>query len=139
MVSARRAGQERASAGTGTRAGFTLIEMLIVLSLIALLLSVALPRYMGSMDTSREVVLIENLRTLRISIDKFHGDTGRYPETLEELVARKYLRRVPVDPVTESTDTWILLAPQDGETSGIADVRSGAAGETREGVAYGEL
>jgi len=72
--------------------GFTLIELIVVMAIVSLLLTLALPRYFQSIDTSKETVLKENLRTVRETIDKFYGDTGRYPESLEELVERKYLR-----------------------------------------------
>lgn len=85
-----------------TRArGFTLIEMLVVLAIVALLLSVATPRYFGSLEKGREVALQENLRVLRVTLDKFHADKGRYPDTLDELVEARYLREVPLDPITE--------------------------------------
>ncbi|MCL2021812.1 MAG: type II secretion system GspH family protein [Betaproteobacteria bacterium] len=122
--------------------GFTLIEMLVVMALVALLLTIALPRYFGALDNSKDVALQENLKVLRITLDKFYADKGRYPQTLEELVEHRYLRAVPIDPITESADTWILIPPEydaeDGEDSwnSIADIRSGATGRTKEGVAY---
>lgn len=119
--------------------GFTLIEMLVVMAIVALLLTIALPRYFGSLDKSKEVALKENLQVLRTGIDKFYADKGRYPETLEELVDQQYFRTVPVDPVTESATTWILLPSRESEVSGIADIKSGARGSTRDGVPYEQL
>ncbi|MCW5219935.1 prepilin-type N-terminal cleavage/methylation domain-containing protein [Verminephrobacter aporrectodeae subsp. tuberculatae] len=119
--------------------GFTLIEMLIVMAILALLLTIALPRYFGSLDKSREVALQENLRVLRVTIDRFHADKGRFPATLEELVDAKYLRAVPMDPVTESTHTWILVPAREQEASGIVDVKSGAPGSGKDGISYGSL
>lgn len=122
-----------------SRGGFTLIEMLVVMSVLALLLTLALPRYIGVLDRSRDTVLRENLRVLRITLDQFHGDRGRYPESLQELVALRYLHAVPVDPVTRSSRSWVLIAPRDGQGAGVADVRSGAQGQTEEGQAYESL
>ena len=119
--------------------GFTLIEMLVVLAIVALLLTIALPRYFGSVEKSKDVALQENLKVLRITLDKFYSDRGRYPETLDELVEQKYLRSVPVDPVTESSSSWLLLSSEDKETKGIVDVKSGAPGKRADGSAYDSL
>ncbi len=121
------------------RRGFTLIELLVVMVIVALLLTIALPRYFGAVDKSKDVVLQENLQVLRITLDKFYADKGRYPEALAELVEQRYLRGVPVDPVTDSSQTWILLPPQDADIQGIADVKSGATGQTRDGRPYASL
>ena len=118
------------------RRGFTLIELLVVLSIVALLLSIAAPRYFGSIDKSKEQVLQENLRIIRLTLDKFYADKGRWPKTLEELAEQRYLHAVPVDPVTESRTTWLLLAPQTSEESGIAGVKSGAKGSAKDGRSY---
>jgi general secretion pathway protein G len=117
--------------------GFTLIEMLVVMSIIGLLLTIALPRYYGAVDKSKEVVLQENLKVLRATLDKFYADKGRYPEQLEELVEHKYLRAVPVDPVTESSRTWIVI--NSGEEEGISDIKSGAHGFSDDGRSYDSL
>jgi len=117
--------------------GFTLIEMIVVLSIVALLLTIALPRYFGAVDKSKDVVLQENLKVLRVTLDKYYADKGRYPQRLEELVEGKYLRAIPIDPVTESTETWILIPPDEEE--GIADVKSGAQGFTQNGQNYDAL
>src|SRR5690242_12565333 len=90
------------------RTGFTLIELLVVMSIIALLLTLAAPRYIGNVDKAKEAVLRENLATMRDGLDKHYADTGRYPDKLEDLVNKKYLRRVPVDPVTDSDTTWVV-------------------------------
>ena len=121
------------------RSGFTLIELLVVMSIIALLLTIAVPRYFGSLNRSREVALMENLQVLRTTLDKFHADKGRYPETLDELVEQRYLRAVPLDPVTETDATWVLVAPRETSATGVADVRSGASGQTRDGRRYDSL
>lgn len=121
------------------KCGFTLIEMLVVMAIVALLLTLATPRYFGAIDRSKEVVLQDNLRTVRTLLDRFLADKGRYPKSLEELVQAGYLRGVPVDPMTESTQTWILTESKEQERPGIRDIHSGAPGITREGVAYGQL
>lgn len=119
--------------------GFTLIELLVVLAIVAMLLSLALPRYIQSIDTSKETILIENLHQTREIIEKFNSDTGRYPDSLEELVARKYLRAVPVDPITESDSTWRIVAPDDENLGQVFDIHSGAEGKTKAGKPYAEL
>jgi general secretion pathway protein G len=121
------------------KCGFTLIEMLVVMAVIALLMSIALPRYFGSLEKSREVALKENLQVMRTGIDRFHTDKGRFPSDLGELVSEKYFRAVPVDPVTESSTTWILVPSRDIEKPGIEDVKSGAPGMTRERIPYSQL
>lgn len=126
-------------AGGPRRGGFTLIELLVVMAIVALLASIAFPRYFQSLDRSKEVVLMENLRIVRESIERFYGDTGRYPESVDELVSRHYLRNTPVDPVTESDATWILVPPEAGMEGNIHDIRSGAPGMTRDGKPYGNL
>ena len=118
--------------------GFTLIELLVVMTIIATLLTLAVPRYFGSVDKAKEAVLRENLSTLRDSLDKHYADTGKYPAALEELVNRKYLRSVPVDPVTDSATTWVIIPPDDPQKGGVYNVKSGAPGNGRDGTAYGE-
>jgi general secretion pathway protein G len=102
--------------------GFTLIEMLVVMTLIALLLTLAIPRYFAALDSGRLNVQRQNLATLRDAIDKFAGDQGKYPDTLDDLVAKRYLRQVPVDPVSETTN-WVVVAPLDPEQTGVYDVQ----------------
>ena len=120
--------------------GFTLIELLVVMVVISLLLTLAVPRYFHSVDRAREAVLKEDLAAMRDAIDKHYADTGKYPPTLEELVTKKYLRRVPADPITESAATWVLVPSPDAAAKGaIYDVRSGAEGKARDGKAFAEL
>jgi len=119
--------------------GFTLIELMVVMAIIATLLAIAVPQYFRSVDRSKESVLRENLRTTREAIDRFYGDIGRYPDDLAELVARRYLRALPVDPVTESRDSWILVAPLDTTLPGrLYDLKSGAPGRATDGSTYAE-
>ena len=116
--------------------GFTLIELLLVMSIIALLLALAVPRYHHSVARARESVLKENLLLMRDALDKHYGDTGKYPPNIEALVAKKYLRKVPEDPVTESASTWVVVPPDKPEKGGVFDVRSGAPGHSLAGDAY---
>jgi len=116
--------------------GFTLIELLVVMSIVALLLSIAGPRYFGTLAKSKDVALHENLKILRVTLDRFYADKGRYPETLVELVEQKYLRSVPVDPVTESARSWILVPAPEGDKPGIVDIKSGAPGASTDGKPY---
>ena len=121
-----------------TRRGFTLIELLVVLAILATLLTLALPRYFGGVDASKEAVLRHNLKETREVIDKFRADTGRFPDSLQELVDRRYLRSLPMDPVAESESAWRLLPPPAGEKGGVFDLRSGAPGSGSNGIAYGD-
>jgi general secretion pathway protein G len=118
--------------------GFTLIELLVVLAIVALLLTLAVPRYFPSIDAAKETILADNLRNLRATIDQYYGDTGRYPDSLEQLVEKKYLRALPVDPITDSTGSWILVAPQDDAKGSVHDIHSGAPGNDRAGKPYAE-
>jgi len=116
--------------------GFTIVELLVVLAAIALLLSVATPRYLQHLDTARDTVLRQNLRQMREAIDKFYADQARYPANLDELVLRRYLRGVPVDPVTDRSDTWVTVDPGKAASGGVFDVHSGAPGKGRDGSPY---
>lgn len=112
--------------------GFTLIELLVVMTIIAGLLSLAAPRYIGNVDRAKEAVLKENLASLRDVLDKHYADTGVYPAALDELVKGRYLRRIPDDPFTETNKSWVLVEPEDKSKSGIFDVHSGAKGQARD-------
>lgn len=118
--------------------GFTLIELLLVLLLIALLASLATPVVIGSVQRARESALKENLFVLRKAIDDYYADNGRYPESLEKLVEKRYIRHVPADPITGSKDTWVLVRAKgaEGDSSGIIDVRSGSEEKAADGTYY---
>lgn len=118
--------------------GFTLIELLVVLAIVSTLLLLVTPRYLHRVDASKETVLRDNLRAVRDTLDKFYGDNGRYPENLEELVEKKYLRGLPVDPITESESTWEIVPVPDGYKGAVYDIRSGATGTARDGKKYAE-
>ena len=117
-------------------AGFTLIELLVVMAIIATLLALAVPRYIGNIDKAKEATLHENLATLRDVLDKYYSDIGKYPAALGDLVSHKYLRKIPLDPITDSNSTWIVIAPEDADKGGVFDVRSGAPGQARDGSLY---
>jgi len=119
--------------------GFTLIELMVVLSIIALLLTLAVPRYFGSIDKSKEAVLRENLNQMRDAISRYYADKGKYPESLDALAAEKYLRGVPLDPVSESDKTWVIVPPEDPQKGGVYDVKSGASGKTKDGREFSQL
>jgi general secretion pathway protein G len=121
---------------TGRRRGFTLIELLVVMAIIATLLTIAVPRYFRSIQRSREAILKQDLTTLRESIDKFYGDTGKYPQTLAALVEKHYLRGIPVDPIAKAADKWIVVNSDDPDDNGVKDVKSGAEGMGENGVPF---
>jgi len=105
------------------RNGFTLIEIMVVMVLIALLLTIAVPRYFGTVDNGKLAVQRQNISAVRDAIDKYYGDQGKYPETLQDLVDKHYLREIPVDPLTDKRD-WVVVAPTDTSLTGVYDVQS---------------
>lgn len=121
--------------GTG---GFTLIELLVVLAIISTLLTLAVPRYFSSVQRSKEVVMKENLWIMRDALDKYFSDVGRYPDQLQDLATKKYLRAIPIDPLTETSTTWRVIPPDDPEKGGVYDVKSGAEGTATGGSSYSE-
>ena len=118
--------------------GFTLIELIVVMAIIALLISIVAPRYMRSLEKSKEAVLKQDLWVMRDALDKYYGDLGKYPNSLDELVEQKYLRTIPVDPLTDSTSTWQVVAPNDPELGAIYNVKSGASGASTIGTSYSD-
>ena len=111
---------------------------MVVLAIVALLLTLAVPRYFGSLERSKEAVLKEDLYQLRDAIGKYYGDKGKYPESLDSLATEKYLRKLPIDPITESAATWVVVAPEDPQKGGVFDVKSGAQGKSSDGSSYGD-
>lgn len=101
------------------------------------MLTIAIPRYTNSVEKSREAVLRANLALTRQMLDKYFEDNGKYPDGLDTLVGKRYLRAIPQDPVTGSSATWLIVAPAAAEQGGVADVRSGAPGNALDGSAYG--
>ncbi len=121
-----------------TSRGFTLIELMVVMTVIALLIAIAVPRYFHSVEQAKEATLKQSLSVMRVAIDKFYGDNDRYPSSIQELVAKKYIRAVPIDPMTESTETWVTLSPSLDITGSVFDIKSGATGNAKDGTAYAE-
>ena len=152
VIMARRVLCKDSSCKISRSDGFTLIELLVVLAVLSLLASLVIPRYLDRVDDAREVVLKQNLVGMRVAIDQFYRDRGQYPDNLEELVTKRYVRELPVDPITQRTDTWTLIAPSgtvvpSGSTHTpstvtstqaprIFDIKSGAKGIAKDGSAY---
>jgi len=120
------------------RRGFTLIELLVVLAIVALLLTLAVPRYFPTIDKTKETILADNLRNTREVIDQFYADRGRYPDSIEQLVEKKYLRSMPIDPITESSTTWIVVPPEDATKGNVYSIKSGAPGNDKHGKPYSD-
>lgn len=120
--------------------GFTLIELIVVMTIVALLASIVAPRYFNSLAKSKETALRSSLVTMRDAIDQFSADKGRYPDSLEELATAHYIREVPEDPLTGSREQWVLVAPPpDAQQRGaVYDVRSGAAGRASDGRLFAD-
>ncbi len=116
--------------------GFTLIELLVVMAIIATLLTIALPRYFVSVERSKEVTLKQSLAVMRDAIDKYHADHDRYPDDLTALVQQRYIRALPVDPITSSAQTWVTVPPPDGSKGAVYDVHSGAPGASSDGTPF---
>jgi general secretion pathway protein G len=136
LVAARAAYKRRPS-------GFTLIELMVVMSLIVVLATIGLTTYTNSVTRAKEAVLKEDLFRMRDAIDQYYADKNRYPSSLDELVSEKYLRALPVDPFTNTVDTWqtVMSEPEPGnttETPGIYDVKSGSERTAIDGSMYSE-
>lgn len=121
-----------------TTDGFTLIELLVVMTIIGILLTIAAPRYFHSVDKSKETVLRDDLSIMRKALDQYYSDNGRYPDSLQDLVTQRYLRRIPPDPLTESAKSWVVVPPEDPDKGAIYDVRSGTSKHARDGTAYAD-
>jgi general secretion pathway protein G len=116
--------------------GFTLVELLVVLSILALLLTLAVPKYFTSIEKAKDATLKQDLNTLRESLDKYYADNGKYPNTLDDLVEHKYIRKLPVDPITEKTTTWIFTPPEPPLEGDIYDIHSGSKAIAKDGTRY---
>lgn len=108
------------------------------MAIVALLLSIVTPRYFSNVSKAEEAVLKQDLALMREALDKYHADTGRYPDTLDDLVSKKYFRKIPVDPITQSSATWILIPPDSSEKGAIYDIKSGAPGNGKDGTTYAD-
>jgi general secretion pathway protein G len=120
------------------RRGFTLIELLVVMAIIAVLLTIAVPRYFHALERSRETVLRQDLAVLREAIDKHYGDLGQYPDSLGALVERHYIRAVPIDPITSSAESWEMVVSDDPDHPGVRDVHSGSDAMATDRTPYRE-
>ena len=116
--------------------GFTLIELMIVIAIIGILATVAVPMFQHSVVRAKEATLKEDLYQMRDSIDKYYADNGEYPAALPSLVERKYIRGLPVDPFTGSRDTWVEVPYEEGP--GVFDVKSGSVLAGSNGVPYSD-
>jgi general secretion pathway protein G len=138
---------ERHEHSTG-QTGFTLLELLVVMTIIGILAAIAVPALRDSPQRAREATLKEDLFTMRSVIDQYHGDKGSYPADLATLVSAGYIRKIPIDPMTKSADTWVLVfeepaaatessgSPSDPGTPGITDIHSGSAEKSLDGTLY---
>ncbi len=135
--------------GRGTRdprpvakaaAGFTLIELMIVVMIIGILATIAQPMFRNAVVQAREAALRENLYVLRDATDKFYADNDKYPDSLTDLVEKRYIRKVPKDPITGSPGTWqvVYYADDKGQQAGIIDVRSGSEAIGSDGQKYSD-
>lgn len=115
--------------------GFTLIELLVVMAIIATLLTIVAPRYFTSVDRAKETVLKQNLSVMRDAIDKYYADTGKYPDDLHQLVEERYIRAIPVDPITDQA-VWVEIPPPDDEMEGVYDVRTLSDRQALDGTFY---
>jgi general secretion pathway protein G len=115
--------------------GFTLVELMVVLTVIALLLSIVVPDYVGRVRRAEEAVLQENLTVMRDALDKHYADAGKYPTTLDDLVTKRYLRAIPKDPIAQ-TSSWQVTAPPDPQRGGVYDIHSSAKGTGSNGTPY---
>jgi len=127
----------------GNSRGFTLIELLVVVAIIGVLATVAVGKYTQSIKRAKEAVLKENLFRMRTAISLYFADKGHYPFDINTLVDDDYLHKMPIDPITESADTWMTIQSEQDDADissepGISDVQSGATGQARDGTYYSE-
>lgn len=120
---------------SGKKNGFTFVELMVVMAIIATIIAIAMPRYFDGLERTKETALRQNLKEMREAIDHYHADKGEYPASLQTLVTERYLRFIPEDPVTEKVDTWQLITPPDHSTR-VYDISSGATANARDGTAY---
>ncbi len=141
MAATTKTGKRSPSLRARVTRGFTLIELIVVMAIVALLVSIAAPRYFLSVEYARDQSLRTSLRVMRDAIDQFYADKGRYPQSLEELRSNRYLRDIPEDPITGRRDSWVVGddGPAAGANQGgMLDVHSGATELDRNGQPYSE-
>ncbi|MBI2116965.1 MAG: prepilin-type N-terminal cleavage/methylation domain-containing protein [candidate division NC10 bacterium] len=133
-------GKTRLRRTRGSPPGFTLIELLIVITIIGILVTLAQPSYQRAVTAAKEATLKEDLFILRDTIDQFYADNGTYPLALSDLAEKRYVRRVPRDPVTGSADTWtpVYFTDEQGQQNGVFDVRSGSDAVAMDGTRYSD-
>jgi general secretion pathway protein G len=134
---------EKGDLPVGRQRGFTLVELLIVISLISILAAMGLVQYKNSVTSTKESVLRTDLFRMRDAIDQYYADKGKYPSSLDSLVSDGYMRKIPEDPITKAADTWqtVPAEPDPSNPSaepGIYDVKSGAQGQSLDGTAYSD-
>lgn len=115
--------------------GFTFIELMVVMAIIATIVAIAMPRYFEGLERTKETALKQNLKEMREAIDHYRADKGEYPASLQTLVSERYLRFIPEDPITEKADTWQIIAPPD-HSYRVYDIASGATTVAADGTAY---
>lgn len=118
--------------------GFTLVELLVVLSILALLLSLAVPRYFSGVARAKEQALKQQLGMARKALDEYYADQGQYPDSLQTLVDKQYLDKLPWDPVAERNDAWVITPPELPLVGGVYTLHSSASGQAADGTAYAD-
>lgn len=127
MARCTETGDKTRCAAALAKRGFTLIELVVVMAIVALLVAIAAPRYVASVDNARDQSLRTSLRVMRDAIDQYYADKGQYPGSLQELRDARYLREIPVDPMTQRSDSWVTTTSEGGSNAGgMVDVRSGS-------------
>ena len=138
-------GKRKSALSPASQAGFTLLELLVVMTIIGILAAIAVPALRDSPQRARESALREDLFTMRSVIDQYHGDKGVFPPDLQTLVSDGYMRKIPLDPMTKSAETWVVSYeetppeadnPEEPVTPGIVDVHSGSPDKAMDGTNY---
>jgi len=114
--------------------GFSLIELIVALAILATILAIAVPRYFGNIETAQENVLREDLYIMRSAIDHYFSDQSTYPSVLDDLVTKNYLRAIPTDPFTQSSNSWIIVPPANPALGAVYDVHSGSSNTAKNGT-----
>ena len=122
--------------------GYTLLELMIVVAIVGILVSLAIPNFQQSAMKAKETALKQNLFTMRAVLDQYYADRGDYPDSLESLVEAQYLRSIPMDPFTKSSTTWVEIFEEqeegDDSPAGVYDIKSGSEADAVDGTPYKE-